>query len=455
MFRLFMRRPVLAGTVAATAGLTLVTTSCAGAGGGSGEGRTVTIATVANPQMEDIEELAGRFSEEHPDIELEFVVLPENQLRDRVTQDIATQGGQYDIVTIGTYEVPIWAENGWLFSLEEYANEGDYDVDDLLPPVREALSYEDELFAAPFYGESSFLMYREDLFEEAGLTMPEQPTWEDVSGFAEELHDPDDDVSGICMRGLPGWGELLAPLNTAILTHGGQWYDEEWNAHLDSPETQEAVELYVDLLRDYGQPGAPNDGFTECLTTMAQGNAAMFYDATVAAGSLEDPDSSSVAGDIGYAPAPVAETDHAGWLWAWALAIPSTSTDADAAWEFASWATSKEYIQLVGEELGWEQVPPGSRTSTYELPEYTDAAGKFAEPTLDAIENVDVNQPGLHPQPWTGVQYVAIPEFQDLGTSVSQEISAAIAGQQSVEEALELSQEHAEATARSGDYVDE
>ncbi|MBB6171339.1 sorbitol/mannitol transport system substrate-binding protein [Nocardiopsis mwathae] len=446
-----LRRP---GLAAAAAGALLTATACAGAGGGGGAERTVTIATVANPQMQDIEELAGKFSEQHPDIDVQFVTLPENQLRDRVTQDIATQGGQYDIVTVGTYEAPIWAENGWLVSLEEYAGQGDYDVDDLVPAVREALSYDGELYAAPFYGESSFMMYRTDLFDEAGLEMPPQPTWKDIAGFAEELHAPDDDVAGICMRGLPGWGELLAPLNTVILTHGGQWYDEDWNAHLDSPETQEAVELYVDLLRDYGQQGAPNDGFTECLTTMAQGNAAMFYDATVAAGLLEDPESSNVTGQIGYAPAPVAETDHAGWLWAWSMAVPSTSSDPDAAWEFISWATSKEYISLVGEELGWERVPPGSRMSTYSKPEYQSAAEKFASATLEAIENVDVHQPGLHPQPWTGVQYVAIPEFQDLGTKVSQEISAAIAGQQSVEKALEKSQRYAESTAESGGYRD-
>lgn len=440
--------------VAAGIGLAVIASACSGAGGGSSDGETttVTIATVANPQMEDIEQLSTRFEEDHPDIELDFVILPENELRDRVTQDIATDGGQYDVVTIGTYETPIWAENGWLASLDDYAGDDDYDVDDLLPAVRGALSYDDSLFAVPFYGESSFLMYRADLFEEAGLTMPEQPTWEQVAEFAAELHDPANDMAGICLRGLPGWGEVLAPLNTMILTYGGLWYDEEWNAHLNSPETTEAVEFYVDLVREYGQPGAPSSGFSECLTATSQGNAAMWFDATVAAAILEDPESSTVAGDMAYAPAPIAETEGSGWLWAWALAIPETSPRKDAAWEFVSWATSKEYHQLVGEELGWARVPPGSRMSTYEIPEYQEAAAAFAQPTLDAIQNVNVEQPGLHPQPWVGVQYVAIPEFQDLGTRVSQEISAAIAGQQSVAEALEKAQRFADETAVDGGY---
>ncbi|GAB3505473.1 ABC transporter substrate-binding protein [Amycolatopsis cihanbeyliensis] len=445
--------PALGISFAAT--VALLASSCAGAGGGgdSGDGgATVTIATVANPQMQDIEKLTPKFNEQHPDINIEFVTLPENELRDRVTQDIATQAGQYDVVTIGTYETPIWAENGWLTGLDEYASQGGYDPADIIGPVREALSFEDQMYAAPFYGESSFLMYRKDLFEQAGLTMPEQPTWEDVAGFAERLDNDAEQRAGICLRGLPGWGEVLAPLNSLILTYGGQWYDENWDAKLDSPQVKEAAQFYVDLVREHGQPGAPNAGFSECLTSMAQGNSAMWYDATVAAGSLEDSSTSTVAGEIGYAPAPTMETDHAGWLWAWSLAIPETSDAKDAAWEFVSWATSKEYHRLVGEELGWTRVPPGSRLSTYEIPEYQEAAGQFAEPTLDAIQNVDVNQPGVHPQPWTGVQYVAIPEFQDLGTKVSQEISAAIAGQQSVDEALAKAQGYAEETAKEGGY---
>jgi sorbitol/mannitol transport system substrate-binding protein len=434
--------------------LTLSASACGGAGGGGGKAgdKTVTVATVANPQMQDIEKLSAEFKKDHPDINVQFVILPENELRDRVTQDIATKGGQYDVVTIGTYETPIWAKNGWLTKLDDYTSKGDYDVDDLIPPVREALSYEGSLHAVPFYGESSFLMYRKDLFDKAGLTMPANPTWQEVAQFAAKLHDPKNKLAGICLRGLPGWGEVLAPLNTVILTFGGRWYDESWNAQLTSPETKQAVQFYVDLVRKYGEPGAPNAGFSECLTATGQGNAAMWYDATVAAGLLEDPKTSKVVGKMGFAPAPVVKTENSGWLWAWSLAIPNTSKNKDAAWEFVSWATSKGYMKLVGEKLGWARVPPGSRLSTYAIPEYQKAAAAFAEQTLNSIQGVNVKQPGVHAQPWVGVQYVAIPEFQDLGTKVSQEISAAIAGRQSVDDALAKAQRYAEETAKEGGY---
>jgi sorbitol/mannitol transport system substrate-binding protein len=433
--------------------------ACTGAGGGGGGGgssggkTTVTVATVANPQMQDIEKLVGNFEKDNPDIKVNFVTLPENELRDRVTQDIATKGGQYDVVTIGTFEVPQWAKNGWIENLGPYTQKDTaYDANDLIPTVAKALSYNNSLYAVPFYGESSFLMYRKDLFQQAGLTMPAQPTWDQVAQFARKLNDPGKHQAGICLRGLPGWGELFAPLNTVVNTFGGRWYDTNWNAQLTEAPFQQATQFYVNLVKDAGEPGAPNSGFTECLTSYSQGHAAMWYDATVAASLLEDPKSSKVVGKNGYAPAPVKDTKWSGWLWAWSLAMPSTSKKKDAAWKFMSWATSKDYIKLVGEKLGWARVPPGSRLSTYQLPEYKKAAAAFADLTLKSIDQADVNNAGTQPRPYTGVQYVGIPEFQSLGTSVSQEISAAIAGRETVDQALAKGQKLADQVAKEAGY---
>jgi sorbitol/mannitol transport system substrate-binding protein len=435
----------------------LATGACSGAGGGGGgseEGQTtITVATVANPQMQDIEKLSANFERDHPNVKVNFVILPENELRDRVTQDIATQGGQYDVVTIGTFEVPQWAKNNWIENLGPYTEkDSSYDEGDLIPAVAKALSYNDNLYAVPFYGESSFLMYRKDLFEQAGLTMPAQPTWDQVAAFARKLNNPKKNQAGICLRGLPGWGELFAPLNTVVNTYGGRWYDMNWGAQLTEAPFKQATQFYVNLVKEAGEPGAPNAGFTECLTAYSQGHAAMWYDATVAASLLEDPSSSKVVGKNGYAPAPVKETDWSGWLWAWSLAMPSTSKKKDAAWEFMSWATSKDYIKLVGQELGWARVPPGSRLSTYQIPEYKKAAAAFADLTVKAINQADINNAGTQPRPYIGVQYVGIPEFQSLGTSVAQEISAAIAGRQTVDQALAKGQAQAEQVAKEAGY---
>ena len=429
------------------AGLAVVATAtaCAGAGGSGGGGGdgggggggpvTLTLATVNNPQMVDMEQLKGEFEADNPDIKVKFVQMEENDLRDAVTKDVATQGGQYDMVTIGAYEVPLWQQNDWIRNLSPYVEESeDYDVDDLMPPVREAISVDGELYAVPFYGESSFLMYNKEIFAAAGLTMPENPTWTQVADLARKAKSAEH--AGICLRGKPGWGEGAASLTTVVNTFGGAWYDEEWNAQVDQPEFAEATEFYADLLRDAGQPDPVSTGFTECLNLFSQGRAAIWYDATSAAGTLESPELSKVAGKVGYVAAPVQETEASGWLWSWNLAIPSTSKNADQAWEFLSWATSKDYAKLVGEELGWSRVPPGARLSTYEIPEYQEAAGTFADKTKDTMLAVDPAQPGVNKQNWVGIQYITIPEWQDLGTQASQKIAEVYAGRSTVDQAM-------------------
>ena len=331
------RRVALLGIATASV---LVLSACAGAGGSgggdSGGKVTLTLATVNNPQMKDMESLKDSFEKDNPDITIKFVQMEENDLRDSVTKDVATQGGQYDVVTVGSYEVPIWAGNDWLSDLTSLAGDDeDYDVDDLMPPIREALTVDDSLYAVPFYGESSFLMYNKDMFAAAGITMPDNPTWDEVATYAKQLKTAD--TAGICLRGKPGWGELFAPLTTVVQTFGGNWYNEDWEAEVDSPEFTEATQFYIDLVTEAGQPDPVSSGFTECLNLFSQGNAAMWYDATSAAGSLEDA-ASPVAGKVGYVHAPVKETAESGWLWSWNLAIPKTSKHQDAAWTFVSWA---------------------------------------------------------------------------------------------------------------------
>jgi len=444
-----VRRPLLAALCAAA--LALVA-GCSGAGalGGGGDAQTVTIAIVSNPQMKDAISLSPQFEQENPGIRLRFVSLSENEARAKITASVATGGGEFDVVMVSNYETPQWAANGWLTDLQPLidATPG-YDQADFVPTVRDALSYQGHMYSVPFYGESSFLMYRKDLFEQAGMTMPAQPTWPEVAAMAARLNDPASGRAGICLRGKPGWGEMMAPLSTVINTFGGRWYDPAWRAQLTSPQVEQAVSFYVDLVRQYGEPGAAQAGFSECGTQFGQGNAAMWYDATSAAGTVENPEESTVVGKVGYAPAPVVATPTSGWLYSWSLAIPKTSPHVDAAWKFMTWMTNKEYVRRAGTQLGWSSAPPGARTSTYTTPEYASAAAAFAPTVLSALERANPRAPTIDPVPYQGIQFVRIPEFQDLGTRVSQQVSAAIAGQISTREALEQSQMYATTVGES------
>jgi sorbitol/mannitol transport system substrate-binding protein len=363
-----------------------------------------------------------------------------------VTKDVAAGGGQYDVVMIGPNDVPTWSKNKWIDDLTaDAAGDPAYDVADILKPIRDALTSDGKLYAVPFYGESSFLMYRKDLLTAAGQTMPANPTWDQVAAIAKAVKAKNPGVAGICLRGKTGWGENLAPLDTVVNTFGGQWFNSKWDAQLTAPAFEAATNFYVNLIKDAGEPGAANNSFNECANSMMQSKSAMWYDATVGASVIDDPKTSKIAGKLGFAPAPVNKTKASGWLWTWSLALEHSSKHKAAAWTFMDWATSKTYLNYAGQKLGWAAVPPGSRASLYANADYQKAAADFAKQTLDSISSVDPNHPGVDAQSWNGIQYVGIPEFADLGTKVSSEITAAIAGQESVADALKKSQGYAQA----------
>lgn len=412
---------------------------------------TLTIATVNNGDMIRMQELTDDFAKANPDIKLNWVTLEENVLRQKVTTDIATKGGQFDVLTIGTYEVPIWAKKKWLVSLDKLG--ADYDADDLLPPIRAGLSHDGKLYAAPFYGESSFVMYRKDLFDKAGLQMPEKPTWEFIRQAADKITDKSAGVYGVCLRGKPGWGENMAFLTATANSFGARWFDEKWNPQFNSPEWKATLDYYVPLMKADGPPGASSNGFNENLALFNDGKCGMWIDATVAAGFVTDPKQSKVADKVGFALAPDNGLGKRGnWLWAWSLAVPAGTTKAEAAERFISWATSKHYTELVASKVGWGQVPPGTRTSLYKNPDYLKAA-PWAELTLDSINLADPERPTVKPAPYTGVQFVAIPEFQGIATDVGQDFSAALAGTMSVDQALAKAQASTEAAMKKAGYI--
>jgi len=428
-------KALVAIVVVAVAGLVVVQQR-------SGGDVTLTLATVNNGQMKDMESLKGEFEAANPGIKINFQVMEEGDLRSSVTSDVANKAGQYDIVTIGAYEVPQWGANGWLTDLTAGLSDDAYDVGDILPPVKDALSVDGKQYAVPFYGESSILMYNKEILDAAGVKMPNNPTWQQVAAAAKKVNNADH--AGICLRGKPGCGDLFAPLTTVVQTFGGTWYDMDWNAKVNAPEFVQAVTFYKDLLASAGQKDPVSYSFNECLTALKTGKVAMWYDASVAASMLEA-DDSPVKGKMGYAHAPIVKTKESGWLWSWNLAVPANTQNKDAAVKFIKWATSKEYHQLVGSKLGWSLVPPGARTSTYSIPEYKEAAAAYAPITLEVMSAVNPKQPGVNPQPWVGIQYVAIPEFQDVGNQVAQLVADALAGRITVKEALDKGQVIAQA----------
>ncbi|EEB70414.1 extracellular solute-binding protein, family 1 [Ruegeria sp. R11] len=414
---------------AATA-ISLITTA------GSASAETITIATVNNGDMIRMQGLTDDFTAKTGH-DVEWVTLEENVLRQRVTTDISTKGGAFDIMTIGMYETPIWGANGWLLALDNLS-EG-YDAADILPAMAGGLSHDGTLYAAPFYGESSMIMYRTDLMEKAGLEMPKDPTWTFVREAAAAMTDRDNEINGICLRGKAGWGEGGAFITAMSNSFGARWFDMDWNAQFDTEAWANTLNFFKGMMDESGPAGYATNGFNENLSLFQQGKCGMWIDATVAASFVTNPNDSTVADKVGFALAPDNGLGkRSNWLWAWALAIPAGTQKQDAAIQFIEWATSKDYIELVAANEGWANVPPGARISLYENPNYQEVP--FAQMTLDSILSADPNNSTVEESPYVGVQFAAIPEFAGIATEVSQEFSAAYAGQQTVEEALSNAQ---------------
>ncbi|MCZ2720768.1 sugar ABC transporter substrate-binding protein [Marinomonas sp. 15G1-11] len=409
----------------------------------------ITVATVNNGHMIEMQKLTPEFEKAYPDIKVKWVTLEEGVLRQNVTQDIANKSGLYDVMTIGMYEAPIWAERDWLQAIDV---SGDYDVEDILPSIRGGLSYKDTLYAAPFYGESSMVMYRKDLVKNAGMEINDRDSWDHIRDVAAAVHDPSNGVYGMCLRGKAGWGDNMAFMSTMANSFGARWFDEDWKPQLESAEWKSAVNFYVDLLNKYGPPGASSNSFNENLALFNEGKCGMWIDATIAASFVTDPKQSKVADQVGFAQSPYKVTEKgANWLWAWSLAIPAATKNADAAQTFIRWATSKEYIELVGNKNGWAAVPTGTRTSTYENPKFQ-AAAVFAEAELKAINSANPADSTLKPSPYVGVQFAAIPEFQAIGTTTGQMVSGALAGSMTVDQALKSANVSADRQMRQAGY---
>jgi polyol transport system substrate-binding protein len=456
------------GTLRLASAAALVSAACAiavGCGGGDddsggspaskSEGGSINVAIVDNPQMKDIAALTPKLFTDETGIKVNYTVLDEGTLRQVTTRDVAAGGQQFDVAMIGMYEAPQFGSSGSLVDLTPQAqSDSSYNLDDIIPSVRNGLSADGKLYASPFYAESSFLMYRKDILKQAGVTMPANPTWQQVAEIANKVNSPD--MAGICLRGKPGWGDLGASFTTVLNTFGGTWWSAKEDgsidkAMVDQPQFKQALDFYVNLVKSAGEKDAANASFNECLSQYKDGKVAMWYDATVAAGLLEA-DDSAVKGKNGYAPAPVNETSASGWLWSWALAIPKTTPNQDLAWKYVAWATGPDYIKEAGSQIegGWAAIPPGTRKSTYEIPEYKKAAKAFAAPTLDAMSSAPIDNPGTTKRPGLpGVQYVGVPEFQDVGNQCTQQFSAVIAGRSSVDSALGNCQQIASQAAGS------
>jgi sorbitol/mannitol transport system substrate-binding protein len=422
-------------------------------GGPSGR---IVVASVNNLEFVTVKELLPEFNKLYPNIQVDFQVIPENEVRAKITQDVTTQSGINDVVTIGPFEVPMWAKQGWLAPLDALKDDPAYKFEEIFPAYIDALSADGHLYAAPNSAQASMLYYRKDILDAAGLTMPEAPTWDQVVEIARKVHNPSQGVYGLCLRGLPGWGQMGAPLGTVINTFGGRWYDKDWNAQVTESHFAAAVDFYVKTLQELTPPGVTQFGNLEvgqCITT---GQGAIAYDDSSWTQVFFDPNTNPYADKMAVAMAPVKEAGSkpSQWFWTWTWAIPNSAKNKEAALAFIKWVTGPDYLPFAVPLKGWGKMPGPARQPMYEPGSLYE---QFAKPFMSVLQKTLATVDGVNgthyaDTPYRGNQYVQIPEFQDLGNKCTQEFAGAVVNQQSVSDALAKCQQYAEDVAVTGGY---
>jgi len=416
------------------------------------------VASVNNGPMVTMQELSNRFTEK-TGIKVKYVMLTENDIRSKVQQDVAVGGGQFDLVTLGTNDIGTYLDSGWtkelqpLFDKMNDTDKATYDFDDLIKANIPAYSSAKKgLAAVPLYGESTMIMYRKDLFEQAKLTMPAEPTWQQIYELAKKLNDPSKNIVGMALRGKPGYGENMYTFGTILYGFGAQWFDADWKTQLQTKEMKDAWEFYKKLETETGAKDVTSNGYTETLNLMASGKAAIYYDATVSAAVFEG-DKSSIKGKVGYAMSPSGPgKGNTQTMGGWGLSITAKSKHMDEAFKYLTWVTSKEYVELVAKEKGWINVPSGARTSTYTNPSYKEVAS-FADITLKSISGASFDKQAVNKTPYTGNSLPNIPEYASIGEQVGQILADYVSGGKSIDAALSESQKLAEQSMKDGGYI--
>ena len=251
--------------------------------------------------------------------------------------------------------------------------------------------------------------------------MPAQPTWPQVAEFAARLDQGEGQRRGICLRGKPGWGEVIAPLDTVINTFGGRWFDPEWRRAADLPGVAPGREFYVDLVARHGEPGAATRPASPSARPVRPGPGRHVVRRDVGRQHRRGPAESTVAGQIGYAPAPVVTTHTSGWLYSWSLAIPETSAAQGRGVE----------VRVLDDEQALHRARrqrprsggPRCRRAPASRRTRSRSTSRCRAPTASrscrACSGRTRSSRPCEPVPYTGMQFVRIPEFQDLGTRVA------------------------------------
>ncbi len=386
-------------------------------------GERLSVLMVGHPTSNAIQKMLPDFTAA-TGIEVDLEVIPEADATPKILLEFSSRSGRYDVVENNTIMLPGFVESGYVVPVGDLVSQHDEFVDlkDFVPRYLETNVVDGQLYGLPVFGESTFLMYRKDLFEKFGIAVPK--TFDEVEAAAAAIKEnTNGEVTGITMRGQQGiqgvyvWSAYLWGMGGSFLTADGK-------SALDSPEAENALTKFAHVLNEYGPVGVANMGWEENRLLFQQGKAAMTIDATVNGAFNEDPSVSTVVGNVGYAPVPMQADNLKGGsssLSAFGLYIATDSKLQEAAWMFVSWATSQQ-AQIKSLEL--DPNSGVTSLSAMQSPAFTERYGAFKEAMLESISR---GNPQYLP---------TVPQANEIINNVGIAVSQVLAGTASAKDAL-------------------
>ena len=418
-----MTRIILRGLATAAAFAIGLTPFAASAQDRPFEGVTLSVLMEGHPTTDAVQAMLPDF-EEMTGITVEMEVVPEADVTSKMLLEMSTASGRYDVVENNIIFIPGFAENDYIIPFDPYLEQFSdiFDRDDFVPGYFGTNLLDGQVWGLPVFGESSFVMYRTDLYEQHGLEPP--ATFEAMRESARVIHEATDgEIVGITMRGLQGIQSVYI-WAAYLWGHGGSFLDADGNSNLATPEAIRATEEFASVLNSYGPVGVANYGWEENRLLFQQGKAALTLDATVNGAYNEDPSVSEVVGKVGYLPVPQIEGEVMGGsssLGVHSLYIPSASKNPAAAALFVIWMTAPEQ-QLRSVTL----VPNSGVTSLTAMNSeaFVSRYGAFREGMIAAVNN---GNPQFLP---------TVPQANEIINNAGIAVSKVLAGVATAEEAL-------------------
>jgi len=347
------------------------------------EGTTLHLLLNQHPYQQALVGELDKFTE-LTGIKTEYDVVPEQNYFDKVTIDLsAGDSSTYDVFMTGAYMIWQYAPAGWMEPLEPYINDPtktnpEYDFEDIFADLRNSEMWNlvpgrDNLgqgsqYAIPWGFETNALMYRKDLLEAAGLSVPK--SLDELVVAAKTLKDANPDMAGVVVRGSLNWATIHPGFMTMYASYGCEDYDAEMRPQMNSACAVEVTDKWAQMVRESGPEAWTTYTWYQAGSDFGAGKAAMLFDADILGYFQNQPGTApeGVLGNIAWAPGPLGPDGTLKTnIWIWSLAMNAGSKNKDAAWYFLQWATGKDFLTTAA--VDYTFVNP-VRQSIWENPDF-------------------------------------------------------------------------------------